>query len=601
MRLLYSFLLSFLVSANLFATNYIIDWETHVKIEVETDVRTQGGSTSTYNYFRSQDGDFYCSSNTECILTEVSERDEAGDYTVTYITYSVSEICPPPLIKNPDTAVCEEPPPCNDEVPEGYVDYPINPVGGCATYEFPLTRQYSQGGGEVCDSCVAPPFTPDNCNLPRVWSESGGYCYDPSDIDDDGILNADDPDIDGDYILNENDPDIDGDGNSNASDSTPNGDSCLRLSEDILPLSKNICSGDNVYLIPKIYASITFQDCDNTCYGLESISMTCDQIGDMLISSCDRKSNDFLFFCDDKDPSAFNSSCSPSSTPCNRRYKEVEMSCEENEIMDPDGKCEHNGMNVYIDTLKCISSEPVIKLIKDCSETSYEVLDSSLNSCVCMDGYFRDPWGDCWKTLDETATDEEKLIDAKNQQDYGETNDQNEFERETTLNSLNSLDSLEASLSGIRGDNAQTNDLLSQINDTLSDMNGKLDGNGSGSSSGWSPWGDETEITDTTLDGGDNSEANGDLMNAIAGAKSGLSQISTDYETLLSKLDSGMDIAPSTSGSSPIFSAEVFHQTLSINLCDTFSKFYPVMYYVFTMMFLYFGVRIFIFSFMMGW
>ena len=89
-------------------------------------------------------------------------------------------------------------------------------------------------------------------------------------------------------------------------------------------------------------------------------------------------------------------------------------------------------------------------------------------------------------------------------------------------------------------------------------------------------------------------------MNAFSSVSNSLSNVTSDYNSLLSKVKQGFSASPVSNGISPSFQTTVFGHTITLDMCASFSVFYPIGYFVFTIIFVVIGLRIFLYSFQMG-
>ena len=484
------------------------------------------------------------------------------------------------------------PPPCYDVEPAGWIEYPKDPSGGCATYKLPLTEVYSLGGTEVCEACFAPPWTEETCLAPLTFTEMS-ECLD---------LEAPMNDKDGDTIPNYLDSDNDNDG-----------------------ISDSIDDFDG----PGMLSPIPNED--GTLPDTPTDGETCDDLETWFVNDCDYKTHTPLFSCATNEQGfsyITHSSCILKETDKPYLCIDAKKIYQETCIHGFSGVCFDNGMRIESMLYSCNDApDPSLQ----CDTDWHQSWNGT--GCVCDVGYEFNSFGDCWAVSDlSTSTDDELALLEIAQKEFHDNNEitksltggsttvlggsssgdvgiadssglstaQNQITTNKTLSALrqdtttsnNHLAKISGETSLIKVavedslaqqiiDSAKTNELLGEIRDGLSGSTSASDSNVSG-------------------DIGDNSESHSVIMGVLDSASSGLGQITTDYETLIGKINDGMDISPSTSGSSPIFSAVVFNRTLEIDLCDSFSNFYPVFYYVFTLMFLYVGIRIFIFSFLIG-
>lgn len=135
----------------------------------------------------------------------------------------------------------------------------------------------------------------------------------------------------------------------------------------------------------------------------------------------------------------------------------------------------------------------------------------------------------------------------------------------------------------ISGKLGTANNELQGINDKLQGISDKMNVNSS----------DTASFSDSITSG--MSLFNG-AMNTIG---NGISSIEGDFNGLKTKIDGGFDISSTSIGKEPVFETVVFNAPFKIKLCDTFSHFYPIFFYIFEFIFLFASIRIFIYSFML--
>jgi len=381
--------------------------------------------------------------------------------------------------------------------------------------------------------------------------------------------------------------------------------SCTPLSSQTVNIPADSCSGPITDLDSGYSGTLSYQECDSTCYVLESQNLTCkdfyanpDSLKIIAASrkSCDRDLNDWEFTCIDGSPYTLSSSCTPKNgkpikSPCDDIRKAKITECNLN-AMDIKGRCIDNGLVVTKNTLECIPKTP------DCSSKWHEVLNTTTNTCECAEGFVRNSFGDCWKPLfpdDTNLTNEQQAQQNKAEQDNHaqktlDETQENQIESQNDTNEK--LDNLGNSLAGIRNDLNTTNNLLNKIsdknyttdmtktNDLLSQINSKLDFNDSSSGLSYVP--------DSGMS--DNQNAIDSGLTQIYGV---MGDIKGDYENLISSLENGLPSPSFSSGSDPVFCAVVFEKNICFNLCDSFSYFRDVLYYIFTITFLLTALRIY--------
>jgi len=356
---------------------------------------------------------------------------------------------------------------------------------------------------------------------------------------------------------------------------------CKALSNVKLSLSKSDCSG-NIVDWKQGYSGVAiYQACDNTCYLSEPYPLTCEDAAKHFNSTCDPILNDANFKCLSGSPYTLTASCTPKhektlASPCDKITADKKAECEaKGEVVADGGTCQDNGVTVTKNTLKCVLKTP------DCSKKWHEVLNSSTNTCECKEGYIRNTFGDCWKPLfpkDSNLSDKQKADEQKAAQDNHNARNVDNTNKQTN-DALNKLSDKVSSLSntnaGIRSDLNSTNSLLKSINDKL-------------------------KSDPKSLKFNSHKEDNNALMKYFGSAKNGLDDIMTSFKGLKDITDKGFSVPSMSAGKRPVFKAVVFHHEIEIKLCSTFSKFRDIAYWLFYLSFLYIGIRIFIFSFLIG-
>lgn len=445
---------------------------------------------------------------------------------------------------------------CDDEVPDGWLTYPKNPVNGaCADYESPLTEQFSQRGVAVCNQCFAPPYDETTCQAPKVLDTSvhPATCSAPA-------LTCDEPN----QVLNEDStacvcasnfinyldrgqclPDSNGDGTPDFPSSTDDsdGDGTPDI-QDPDSAFYGLCTGMNKF------ASATY-------YGKKYTKSYYDFKSETKFEFCgdyvgtDTTGLDYVdgsYDIPDTNPSCIQKYCFIhnidkqyfKSNPCDEEFDRVEPTCDVDEVISGYAECTHNGLTITNDTIKCIKindpDNPNITKPSDCDNNWYETYNTLTKQCMCDDGYSRNKWGICAETLDANATLAQ--IENKKSSDKQDAVIKNQLDNNSTFSSSNSNKSIFDSLSGIRRDNNLTNGLLSSIND-------KLDNNNPNS-------GD----SNSTLD---NSDIPKQIDENIAGVTDFLNTVKGDVTNIKNSFDSTKD-----------FISDPFSMTITNKACEPF-------------------------------
>lgn len=358
---------------------------------------------------------------------------------------------------------------------------------------------------------------------------------------------------------------------------------CDPISNFSVPVEQASCSGVVTDYDIGLSGVLVWQDCDSTCYISEAVAIPCETLALSYASSCDLDLNNHNFTCTDGLPPIFTNSCTAKneeaySSPCDDKTASKIIECKALNMV-VNGGCLDNGLIVTENTLECVLDVP------DCSTNWHEVLNSTTNTCECEVGYSRNTWGDCSKPLfpdDSNLTAEQQATQdiADSNLHDSITSEQNEEAQNDILNDIsNKLDTTNNSLAGARYDLNTTNSLLNSINDKLTNDNNEFD----------------VPDYQSTIDDGQS-----DIMAIFDEVSSGFATITYDYSELSTTLSNGFNTPALSVGVAPEFSAVVFGQEITINLCDSFSYFYDVFYYIFYISFIVIGIRIFIYSFTLG-
>jgi hypothetical protein len=488
--------------------------------------------------------------------------DDSGDYTF-------------------DDETCTWVKPCTENIPDGWIAYPMSD-GACVPYEGAVKERYSTPPGLICDECAAPPYDESTCISPNILDTSVNPPRCNLDLDGDGIPNDEDPDIDGDGVTNEND------GFPNDPDrfampcDSPGGD-YVAIGDD-----RSVCTAGNQIIYDNVvYTELIYRLCNATCYGVPLRHLTCDEIGLQDKQKCDTSKNDFVFACNDLSDGStdvIRSSCTPKENPCKTMFDEYKANCEAPYVVNGYDDCQTNGMIVTYEDFSCDAPPP-----PSCYKMDNEVLDTSLNKCVCMSGYFRNDYGDCWRVLDENATTEQKIKDEQDQKDHAK--DELDKERDTNLStsildenkrSSLSLDALlrEQNLTNSKLDNL-TNNLKTDLNTTnglLSNIRDTLDGNGSAVSV--SSIDDELAAQSDWIDTVKTQFA--DFKDNVDEQLSGIDQKFNDTKALFS----GEKVFTVPSGATNCINFTFHGKQISFDLCTPLQQFAPIVYFVFVLVFM---------------
>jgi len=385
--------------------------------------------------------------------------------------------------------------------------------------------------------------------------------------------------------------------------------SCQPLSSQTVDIPVDSCSGPVTDLDSGYRGTLSYQECDSTCYVLESQNLTCKdfyanpdslKIIDASKQACDTDLNDWQFNCIEGSPYSLTSSCTPKNAnpverPCPPLEEAKKAECE-SLGMEKVGKCEDNGLVVTKNTLDC---EPIVP---DCSSKWHEVFNSTTNTCECAEGFVRNTFGDCWKPLfpdDTNLTNEQQAQQNKAEQDnhaqktLDETQD-NQIESQNDTNEK--LDNLGNSLAGIRSDLNTTNNLLNKLAD-----NSQIDMNTTNALLS-SALGVGVDIDDSDIDNMTDffSSITSQYEDFYSNVNNQIGEINSQYDNLKAMLEGGMTrtFTMQKGSSSGCFVIEAFGTTTELKLCDYFSQLSPVIYFVMTA-FIMFSILMFNIKYMM--
>ena len=210
----------------------------------------------------------------------------------------------------------------------------------------------------------------------------------------------------------------------------------------------------------------------------------------------------------------------------------------------------------------------------------------------------------------EIAIKSDKKLDDLNilVKNFSDTSTQNQVLANSKLDTGNSL------LGSINNGIGTTNGLLTDIKGLIgtgSGTGGTGDSNGTGGTGNGAGTGDSNGTGGTgngtgtgaggngySEDGGQKGNREG-IDNILSDAYSALNGIKSDFQSLKNKLTNGFSVPPISQGSEPTFCAVVFGKQICINLCDTFSIFSSIFYYMFVIIFSLTTLKLYYISFKM--
>lgn len=180
-----------------------------------------------------------------------------------------------------------------------------------------------------------------------------------------------------------------------------------------------------------------------------------------------------------EDPKEDNSSSTTTSednkqNPCDDLYDSLTLKCIGYVIGY--GDCEHNGIQVTNNTMKCVTEEDYQNSQKptplDCEARWHEVYNPNTQDCECESGYNRNTFGDCWKSLlDSNATQEQINEEIRQQEQLNKDLEEN-GKIDGSLEDIEKiLKNIENTTSGFRDDLAVTNTILTDILKEIQNQN----------------------------------------------------------------------------------------------------------------------------------
>ena len=544
-------------------------------------------SSSTTAFTSSIDGEVL---NDYCVWAEMSRY-----------TFNHSESLGDGNYKNyytVDKYQTEQKPACTDTPPDGWLLYPKKNSTECEDYVSPLTDKFANTGSLVCSDCYSPPWDSTTCVAPKVLV--------PSDIANEPptcvlpALTCDKPN----QILN--------------SDST----ACICKDGTIDYLDRGHClpdaDGDGIPEFPNATADSDadgtpdIQDPDSPFYGMclnvdsyatptfygKQYSLNYyDYFGEYRWDICGDKvdtGNTGLTYVDgsydlpDKNPSCVLKYCYIhnidkkyfKTNPCDEKFDRIEPTCGDDEVIIGYDKCEHNGIDVYTDFIKCVKindpKSPDVINPSECDNNWYESYNSVTKSCMCDDGYSRNKWGNCTETLDSNATAEQ--IRTKEEQDKNDAVTKKNLENNTsfTTNVNSSSDSsfknAENTLSGIRQDLNNTNKILGNISK-------KLDSNSDSNTSSTAFFND-----------------------GIVPVKSFLNDLKTDVSSVMTSFNSTKDFISHpfsltlTQHTCKPFKITAFGRTVDLDLYNMIGMVRPALTFILTVIIYFLSIKTYIYA-----
>ena len=377
-----------------------------------------------------------------------------------------------------------------------------------------------------------------------------------------------------------------------------NSDTCLCETPCIIPdnaqivnISPGECSGQMKDFEIGLSGSLAYGLCETpNCYLIESLNIGCDQYTLDVVKSltdCNTNYNDLTFNCDDSTPNgtSTNFDCKlrqNAQFPCDNLYEEFSKDCLD-QNMTINGTCKDNGMIVTYSDFECILPPP-----PECYSFKNEILDINTNECVCVEGYIKNQFGDCWKVLDENATQEEIDQDLEEQKKNAEDDNKQDKQEDNTKSSQD-LDKkrnqiLDRIAREVNATNANINDMKDQLSDDINASNGLLsdllDVMERNISSPLDTLDQEFTNSSDWIDTIKNQYS--DFYTNVTDQLSGIETKFQDTRTLFSS-----DYNPTiSSGQTGCISFNFHGRLITFDLCTPLSQFAPIVYFVFVLIFM---------------
>lgn len=357
----------------------------------------------------------------------------------------------------------------------------------------------------------------------------------------------------------------------------------------VLLVEQGMCSG-SMTVNNSRYVDLYWQTCDSTCRGVYLNDLSCPEVEAIEKDKCNLYLNNFTFDCSEP-PLSYTSDCIRKVNPCDTEYNLKVPLCEASgasKWLSGFDDCVHNGLYVISSNWQCLDNNQTLPQTQnDCYSNWYEIWNPSTSSCDCETHFVRNSFGNCALPLPVDSTPAEEDLYNKEQQANNNSYEEEKQQDKKDGELQNSLDSQENTLSGVRDDLTETNDLLEDIKKSV-------DSNSTDNLL--------SEILDIlSVDSNDSLVNIDDLgylqdsKDILTSVKDGFISIGTDYDNIKSAIDSGFNVSTS-SGTSPDISF-VFHgSNVNIPICDTFSIFAPILYFIFTILFTVIGIRLFIYG-----
>jgi hypothetical protein len=326
--------------------------------------------------------------------------------------------------------------------------------------------------------------------------------------------------------------------------------------------------------------------------GTAETATTCQDSYNQHLLACDTTMNVFNFLCVNDLITGLPSvttSCiakdnSGVSSPCDTVTQKKIAEC--NALgQNVSGKCTDNGID-YTSTYICVNRAP------NCLSSLHQKLDSVNNVCICDTGFILNSLGDCsiplfptdtnLSTAQQAQQNEANIISNSNSQISSQISNTN-----SNLDSIaNAISNTNNKLTGVRHDISNSNKLLKNLgsdmnksNSLLSEIAGK----------------NNSDVGSISISNITNAAAKS--ATTVSDIRSAVTTLSTDFDTMKSRVSQGFSSTPMNTGVNPNFDINFHGTNVSFDLCQSFGRFYPVLYFVFTIYFTFIGLRFFVLGF----
>jgi len=451
----------------------------------------------------------------------------------TDVCYKIEKSCADGYIYDPEADICKEPPPCTDEVPDGWGPYPMA-FGSCKAWDDLNASEQAQfapgtqGGSPICGVCAAP--------LKAICPPGESVNGDNKCIKD--------------YLF--------------------------------LDIPESDCKAGTVFTdYSKGLTGLLYWDkYVNSCRLLEDSILPCSSYTESVIKdvfSCDTDLNNQSFSCIDNPGTlpTIETSCTPKNqasvgSPCTEARKKKAIDCADAGLnFDENSVCQDNGIVITKDELSCNGA-----IKPKCDEVWGEVYNSSTNECDCLPGYYKDRFGECsydfFGKSDENLTDEQKAQKAAAEVANKQARDTSKAQadlNQSLASQTSIIGGLGDGLAGLRSDINTTNNILNDFKDMFDDDE-KID----------VPETDSTDIDDAKnfLD-----SVTSQYSNFYDNVKTQINQIEDKYNEALALFNGQRPVYSMPGGSTDnCFSFEVFGRTISLDLCTSLGYFILNIYFM---------------------